>query len=39
LLHDPDLVATYAAKAQWLKLDRSWSGLFSGVPMPPASLP
>lgn len=33
LLHDPDLVATYAAKAQWLKLDRSWSGLFSGVPM------
>lgn len=38
LLHDPDLVATYAAKAQWLKLDRSWSGLFSGVPMPPASM-
>jgi hypothetical protein len=33
LLHDPDLVATYAAKAQWLKLDRSWSGLFSGVSM------
>lgn len=33
LLHDPDLVATYAAKAQWLKLDRSWSGLFSGIPM------
>ncbi len=33
LLHDPDLVATYAAKAQWLKLDRSWSGLFSGVRM------
>lgn len=33
LLHDPDLVATYAAQAQWLKLDRSWSGLFSGVSM------
>jgi len=31
LLHDPDLVAAYAAKAQWLKLDRSWSGLFSGA--------
>lgn len=31
LLHDPDLVATYAAKPQWLKLDRSWSGLFSGA--------
>lgn len=31
LLQDPDLVATYAAKAQWLKLDRSWSGLFSGA--------
>lgn len=33
LLHDPELVATYAAKAQWLRLDRSWSGLFSGIPM------
>lgn len=38
LLHDPDLVATYAAKAQWLKLDRSWSGLFSGASLPGASM-
>jgi hypothetical protein len=33
LLHDPELVASYSAKPQWLKLDRSWSGLFSGVSM------
>jgi hypothetical protein len=33
LLQDPELAASYAAKPQWLKLDRSWSGLFSGVSM------
>lgn len=38
LLHDPELMAAYAAKAQWLKLDSSWSGLFSGAPMPPPSI-
>jgi hypothetical protein len=38
LLHDPDILASYSAQPQWLKLDRSWSGLFSGASMPPASM-
>lgn len=33
LLQDPEPLASYAAKPKWLKLDRSWSGLFSGVSM------
>ncbi len=33
LLQDPEPLASYAAKPQWLKLDRSWSGLFSGISM------
>jgi hypothetical protein len=33
LLQDPEILASYSSNPRWLALDRSWSGLFSGVSM------